>query len=108
MAGEQANVSRRDVEARLIGKAARDAAFREEVLRDPKATDERELSVLAGNSVQLPAHVKVVVHEEAADMFHLVLPPVSPVSAGEISDAELGGVAGGTGGIPVNASQMEP
>lgn len=93
MAQESAPDQRRQLEAQLIEKAARDTAFRAELLRDPKDVIERELSSAGGSAMRLPATVTVVVHEETADTFHLVLPEAP--KAGELSDVELAAVAGG-------------
>lgn len=95
MALESGGDRRQDLEAQLIERAARDAAFREELVRDPKAAVARELSAATGGTVQFPASVTIVVHEETPDTFHLVL-PATPAQPHELSDAELASVAGGT------------
>jgi hypothetical protein len=83
--------SREDVEQRIISRAASDSAFRQQLLSDPRAALESELGVT------LPASVKVNVLEESASEYYLVLPPASAAAGSELSDAELAGVAGGSG-----------
>ena len=53
----------------ILGKAADDADFRAKLLNDPNAAIADELGVT------LPDGFKVEVHEEGADVAHLVLPP---------------------------------
>ena len=78
-----------ELRTHLADKAASDAEFRARLLDDPKGAIGDELGVT------LPAGFKVEVHEEGADMAHLVLPPSS-----HLSDADLQAVAGsGTSGI---------
>ena len=81
---------RQAAEIRLIEKAWKDEAFRNELRADPKGAVSRELGV------QLPAGMKVQVVEESADTFVLVIPARSDAApAGKLSDAELEQVAGG-------------
>jgi hypothetical protein len=71
----------------VLSKAAGDAAFRQQLLSDPKGTLGRELGA------QIPANIKILVLEDSADRVHLVLPPAQ--TTGRLSDAELESVAGG-------------
>ena len=68
---------------RLISRAAADEAFRARLLSDPKGAvrDELDLAIPAGFTIE--------VHEDAADIGHLVLPPVS-----KLEEADLEQVAG--------------
>ena len=68
----------------VMDKAADDADFRAMLLSDPKVAISQELGVT------LPAGFKVEVHEEGADVAHLVLPPPS-----RLSDSDLQAAAGG-------------
>ena len=70
---------------RLIEKATEDADFRARLLSDPKGTIGQELGVT------IPASLSIEVHEESGTTVHLVLPPDSKLSEGELQT-----VAGGT------------
>ncbi len=80
--------NRRDIEARLIERAAKDAGYRQSLLGNPKSAIEGALGM------PLPAGISVKVVEESADTLYLVLPPHADAS-GELSDAQLESVAGG-------------
>ena len=69
---------------RILKKAAVDGEFRARLIADPKAAISDEIGE------PLPEGFEVVVHEDSATTFHLVLPP-SPA----LAEAELQGVAGG-------------
>jgi hypothetical protein len=86
---EHAPRTRRDIEAELIARAAKDAAFRRALLADPTGTLERELGV------PLAADFSLTVLEETPTTRYLVLPPAPTGGGGALSDAELGSVAGG-------------
>ena len=73
-----------EIRAKIVGKAAEDADFRARLLSDPKAAIEQELGVA------IPASLSVEVHEEGDATAHLVLPPDS-----RLSDGDLQAVAGG-------------
>lgn len=78
---------RKMFEARLMMRAMEDDAFRELLLKNPRAAVEQEMGK------PLPASFKVSVVEEPNDTLVLVVPPkASP--GGEMSDAELEAVAG--------------
>ncbi len=70
----------------IILKAAQDEAFREALLRDPKATLEAHLGL------QLPGEFKVNVVENTPSELTLVIPPKLRDA---LSDDELDQVAGG-------------
>ena len=81
---------RQEIERRLIEKSLQDEAFRQRLIEDPKGAVEEELGT------RLLEGVEVRVVEETADTIYLVLPSVAPAGeGGEISDRDLGGVAGG-------------
>ena len=85
---EGSGSARAEMERRLIEKSIEDEAFRRRLLADPKAAVEQELGT------QLPEEVRVVALEETQDTIYLVLPS-TPMAGGELSDQELGSVAGG-------------
>jgi hypothetical protein len=85
----QANASRRELEAQLLDKAWRDEAFRRALVEDPKGTLERELKV------KVPEGVSLSVLEETPTSRYLVLPPAPTRDDRELSDEDLDGVAGG-------------
>ena len=87
MAG-QAPKTRREIEAGLIERAAKDEAFRRALVDDPTGTLERELGV------EVPAGVTFTVVEESPTHRYLVLPH-RPPSGGELSDTDLDDAAGG-------------
>lgn len=57
------------VNAEFTRRAWQDEAFRDELLRDPRAVVERELGI------RLPEDLKLSVHEETQDEIHFILPP---------------------------------
>ena len=74
-----------EMRARIVDKAAEDADFRARLLDDPKGAIEEELGVA------IPASMSIEVHEESVETAHLVLPPDSRLSEGDLQAA-----AGGT------------
>lgn len=68
---------------RLLVRAAKDEAWRQKLVTNPKPILEQELGIT------IPPDVTVQVHE-AANTIHLMLPPLAPqLREAEISDAEL-------------------
>jgi hypothetical protein len=78
-------LTRKDLEAQIIAKAQADGSFRQALLGNPKSTIEKELNGALREGIE----IKVV--EETPSTLYLVLPAVE----GELSEAELDGVAGG-------------
>ena len=74
-----------EMRARIVNKAAEDADFRARLLGDPKGTLEQELGVA------IPESLSIEVHEESSEAAHLILPPDSRLSEGDLQAA-----AGGT------------
>ena len=87
MAGQ----GRDEVERSIVEKATSDSAFRQQLVSDPRGTLESELGV------SLPAGVDVTVVEETPSSYYLVLPPAGVTPGSELSDQDLGAVAGGSG-----------
>ena len=80
--------ARKDKEAEIIAKALKDAAFKQELLSNPKAAIEREVGQT------LPPNIEIQVVEETPTTLYLVLPSTSTVPR-ELSDQQLESVAGG-------------
>ena len=74
-AGDRKEVDRRDLEERLILRAWEDDEFRLALLRDPHSVISQELTEMSGRTVELPARVKIHIHEEAPGEMHVVLLP---------------------------------
>lgn len=72
--------------SQLVAKATRDEDFRKRLLAAPAA-------VVGEYGVEIPAGVELRVLENTNEVVHLALPPLE--KDGELSDAELEGVAGG-------------
>ena len=75
--------------AQITERAAKDPAFRRDLLADPKGVLARELAVA------LPDFLEVRVLEETPTKVYLVLPAAPPAAGAELSDEQLEGVAGG-------------
>jgi hypothetical protein len=81
---------RHEVEDRLTSRAMNDPDFRQQLINDPKAAVQDEMGVA------VPSELTITVLEETPDTLYLVIPATIQVSSsGELSDAELGAVAGG-------------
>jgi hypothetical protein len=66
---DPAPINRRDLEARIIARARRDTAFRQELLKSPTETILRELGI-----EHPPRALKFQVLEETPETLYLVLP----------------------------------
>lgn len=74
-----------EMKDRLLNSAAEDSEFRARLIANPKDAISTEIGY------SLPESINVMVLEDSASTFHLVLPP-SP----ELTEAELEHVAGAT------------
>src|ERR1700691_441111 len=101
MAKTESTLTRHDLEAKIVKRCWEDAAFRKEFTADPAGAFVKYLKVPAG---KMP---KIVVYEETAGSWHIVLPP-KPPNANELSEADLEKVAGASatpvGSVPVLVS----
>lgn len=89
--------TRKQLEEVLIRKSSEDAAFRRELLANPKAILFKEFGI------QVQGDLKITVLEESASNLFLVL-PTRPQAAGtgELAEHELESVAGGVVGTGAN------
>jgi hypothetical protein len=88
MASQYPQLTRHDLEAKIVKHSWEDEGFRKELIADPAGAFVRHLNVPAAS---LP---KIAVHQEEPGSWHIVL-PAKPVSARDLSEAELESVAGG-------------
>jgi hypothetical protein len=72
--------------ARLTARAVEDEAFRCELIANPQATIERELTRVAGEPVQLPGDLRIEVHQEEPGVFHFVVPAAAMLAREEDND----------------------
>lgn len=77
------------LEAQILARAAKDPAFRQQLLRDPKGTIAKEFGVA------IPANVTLQVHEETETVRHLILPKVVQPQAVVLDDNALESAVGG-------------
>jgi hypothetical protein len=82
-------MTRNDLEAAIVKHSWADEGFRREFLADPAGAFSKYLEVPAD---RLP---KIVVHEETAGSWHIVLPAKAD-NTSELSEADLEKIAGGT------------
>jgi len=75
-------MNRKELEKNLIFRAWKDAAFKQELLTNPKTTLEKE-------GIKLPVNIEVMVVEETPTTLYLVI-PINP-NQKELSDAKLEG-----------------
>ena len=74
-----------EMRMKIVGKAAEDADFRTRLLSDPKGAIGQELGVT------MPASLSIEIHEESEATAHLVLPPDSKLSEGDLQAVSGGG-----------------
>jgi hypothetical protein len=93
---QQTPQSRKDFEAQVIKKAWKDPAYRDELVKDPKACIEKEMQQFQ-EGAKLPDDIHIKVVEESSNTLYMVLPQnPADVADRELSDDELDDVAGGT------------
>ncbi|AVY95799.1 MULTISPECIES: NHLP leader peptide family RiPP precursor [Microvirgula] len=92
-ASTQVPQTRRDLETHIITKAWKDPEYKAQLLKDPKAALQDALKSI-DPSLSLPDSLQVQVHEENANLFHLVLPRnPSEISLAEVVGDNLEAVA---------------
>jgi hypothetical protein len=80
-------LSRHDLEAKIVKRCWEDDEFRKEFTADPAGSFVKYLEVPRAS---LP---KIVIHEERAGSWHIVLPS-QPLNADELSEQDMERVAG--------------
>jgi hypothetical protein len=96
---QQKEPSGLDIQTCLIGRAATDANFRQQLLTNARAAIEKELGIA------LPDDLEIQVIEETPNRLCLVL-PMKQEARGQLSDAALKSVAAGTLPIPLPMVQV--
>ena len=87
---EQNNLSRNQIEAKIITKAWQDEEFKQQLLNNPKAVFSQEM----GQNLADEIDIKVV--EENPTTLYMVLPQKPRIATGEdLSEDQLEAVAGG-------------
>jgi hypothetical protein len=81
--------TRRDIEARIIAKAWKDEAYKQELLTNPKAVIEREFGV------QFTEEISIQIREENPTALYFVLPMRPQIEEQELSEKDLEEVSGG-------------
>lgn len=105
MTDQQSNTSRRAFEARIIAKAWKDPSYKQRLLTNPKAVLQQEVAAV-DPTVVLPAELQVQVHEEAPNVYHLVLPRnPREISLGELIGDNLEAVSPQTIAVVVSTVQ---
>jgi hypothetical protein len=89
MTEQAAVLTRHDLEAKIVKHCWEDEGFRKKFTADPAGVFVKYLQIPAAS---VP---KIVVHEETAGSWHIVL-PAKPANTGELSEEDLENVAGGT------------
>jgi hypothetical protein len=87
MAEPISTLTRHDLEAKIVKRCWENEAFRKEFTADPAGATVKYLGAPAAS---VP---KIVVHEEPAGSWYIVLPP-PPAKIGELSEQELESVSG--------------
>jgi len=89
-AGSAPQLTRKDIEAKIVALAWQDDDFRRKFVADPKGQFEARIGT------KLPASLKMTVHEESENSLHFVIPSKPKTDISELSDTELEKIAGGT------------
>lgn len=65
----------RELSAVLISRAAEDEDFRRRLISDPKRVIEEETRRISSQAMEIPANIRVVIHEDGPNVVNIVLPP---------------------------------
>lgn len=77
------------IQEQILARAEEDQKFRAQLLEDPRS------AIKDATGLSVPDGINIRVLEDNANDYHLVLPPAGR----NLSDQEIGGVAGGIGDI---------
>jgi hypothetical protein len=88
---EQNQMTRNNLEARLVARAWQDDEFKQELLNNPRAAFKREF----GDKISFYEDADIRVIEETYNTFCLVIPKKPNISTEELSEDQLEAVAGG-------------
>lgn len=80
--------TRYELQEKIVSKALSDAAYKQELLANPKAAVEKELGIT------IPEGVAINIMQETGEQVFLVLPYIEDAE-GELSEDQLESVAGG-------------
>ena len=80
-----------ELKSRILNKAGEDSNFRAHLIADPKAAIASEVGTV------VPDGFDIVVHEDSATTAHLVLPPSSALTEGELETVTGGAVSNWAG-----------
>jgi hypothetical protein len=86
---EEAPVTRRDIEQKIVALAWKDEDFRRKFLADPKQQFEERLGT------KLPVALRMAAWQEDENNLHFVIPQKPNVDIAELSDEDLEKIAGG-------------
>ena len=92
----------KEMRTKIVGKALANEGFRARLLDDPKGAIGQELGIT------LPASLSIEVHEEDGRTGHLVLPPASRLSEGDLQAVSGGRWVAQPGRDGVDAADHNP
>jgi hypothetical protein len=95
MSSESRRATRADIESYVAGRAGRDEAFRQRLLKSPKEALVDAVEAVTGTRATPPEGLEVRVVEETPTTLYLVLPATA--TGGELGSAQLDEVSGGAG-----------
>ena len=80
-----------EIRAKIIARAWKDPEFKKRLIQNPKAA-------LKEMGVQIPDNVKITIVEDKNNSYTFVLPTAATSSKEELTEKELGMIAGGAAG----------
>ncbi|MEH1770610.1 NHLP leader peptide family RiPP precursor [Nostoc sp.] len=89
MSSQEQAQTRQDIEARIVAKAWKDEAYKQELLTNPKTVTRQKFGVKFADDLN------VSVREENSNSLYFVLPLCPQIEGQELSEEELNSVVGG-------------